>query len=271
MPLVVICGYPSSGKSNRAVELKQFLLKCNQDLDVTVVDDGIIDRNVVYSDRKCEIVSRSALKAAAERLLTNTNVVILDSLNYIKGFRYELFCVAKYARSTHCVLYCCSSQQDVFAFNDKKNVEERYSADVLKALVERFEPPNSMSRWDSPLFTMQPMDILPHEQIFKVLFEKAILKPNLSTQNPPLMSPSFLHEADKILQEISAAIISAQKSGSVGDSVPLPPSCENYIIKEKISIGEMRKKRKEFLSYLRANPVSDVSHVSKTFLYFLKS
>ena len=69
-------------------------VKYNQDLDVTVVDDGIIDRNVVYSDRKCEIVSRSALKAAAERLLTNTNVVILDSLNYIKGFRYELFCVA---------------------------------------------------------------------------------------------------------------------------------------------------------------------------------
>ena len=85
MPLVIICGYPSAGKSRRAEELKDILLKFKPSVSVEIVDDGAIDRNAVYSDRKCEIMARSSLKAAAERLLTNSNVIILDSLNYVKG------------------------------------------------------------------------------------------------------------------------------------------------------------------------------------------
>ena len=85
MPLVLMCGFPSIGKTKRACELKEYLLKHKPNVNVYIADDGILDRNVVYSDRKCEIVARSSLKAAAERLLTNTDVVILDSLNYVKG------------------------------------------------------------------------------------------------------------------------------------------------------------------------------------------
>lgn len=71
---------------------------------------------------------------------------------------------------------------------------------TLLALIARFEPPNSMNRWDSPLFTIQTTDQLPFDDIFNALFAKSMPKPNMSTQNPPLMSPSFIHEVDIMLQ-----------------------------------------------------------------------
>jgi protein KTI12 len=47
---------------------------------------------------------RGYFKTEVERLLTSKTVVILDTLNYIKGFRYELYCLARTAKSTNCVV-----------------------------------------------------------------------------------------------------------------------------------------------------------------------
>ena len=39
--------------------------------------------------------ARASLKAAVERELSKESVLIADDLNYIKGYRYELFCIAR--------------------------------------------------------------------------------------------------------------------------------------------------------------------------------
>lgn len=39
-----------------------------------------------------------------ERHLSKETVVILDSLNYIKGYRYELYCIARALRTPNCVV-----------------------------------------------------------------------------------------------------------------------------------------------------------------------
>ena len=39
--------------------------------------------------------ARASLKAAIERGIDNETILIADDLNYIKGFRYELFCIAR--------------------------------------------------------------------------------------------------------------------------------------------------------------------------------
>jgi protein KTI12 len=59
-----------------------------------------------YIDDKSEKNTRAALKSAVERLISKDTTVILDSLNYIKGYRYELFCLARAATTPHCVIYC---------------------------------------------------------------------------------------------------------------------------------------------------------------------
>lgn len=107
MPLVVFCGLPYSGKSRRAEELRGVLAA--EGRAVYVVNDAAVlgaEDATVYGDSAREKALRGALRAAVERRLSRHDVVILDSLNYIKGFRYELYCLARAARTPLCLVYC---------------------------------------------------------------------------------------------------------------------------------------------------------------------
>jgi len=50
-----------------------------------------------YKDPQMEKILRASLKSNVEKLIDKNRVVIIDSLNYIKGFRYELYCLARNA------------------------------------------------------------------------------------------------------------------------------------------------------------------------------
>ncbi|XP_049731148.1 protein KTI12 homolog [Elephas maximus indicus] len=107
MPLVVFCGLPYSGKSRRAEALRGALAA--EGRAVYVVDDAAVlgaEDPTVYGDSAREKALRGALRAAVERRLSRQDVVIVDSLNYIKGFRYELYCLARAARTPLCLVYC---------------------------------------------------------------------------------------------------------------------------------------------------------------------
>ena len=51
----------------------------------------------------------------------------------------------------------------------------------LDGLVMRFEAPVGKNRWDSPLFTVLPDDVLPCEAICDALFHRKAPPPNMST------------------------------------------------------------------------------------------
>nr|XP_051713758.1 protein KTI12 homolog [Oryctolagus cuniculus] len=107
MPLVVFCGLPCSGKSRRAEQLRAALTA--EGRAVYVVDDASVlgaEDATVYGDSAREKALRGALRASVERRLNRHDVVILDSLNYVKGFRYELYCLARAARTPLCLVYC---------------------------------------------------------------------------------------------------------------------------------------------------------------------
>jgi protein KTI12 len=42
--------------------------------------------------------------SAVKRLLSRDDIVIADGLNYIKGFRYQLYCEAKALQTPSCVV-----------------------------------------------------------------------------------------------------------------------------------------------------------------------
>ena len=48
--------------------------------------------------------SRGAMLSAVERLLSKDDLIIADGMNYIKGFRYQLYCVARAVGTPHCVV-----------------------------------------------------------------------------------------------------------------------------------------------------------------------
>ena len=55
-------------------------------------------------DAAAEKETRGALRAAVDHALDGHTVVVLDSLNYIKGLRYQLYCTARTEPTQHCVV-----------------------------------------------------------------------------------------------------------------------------------------------------------------------
>ena len=54
----------------------------------------------------CRQILRELNPAAVDHALDAHTVVVLDSLNYIKGFRYQLYCAARAESTQHCVVRC---------------------------------------------------------------------------------------------------------------------------------------------------------------------
>ena len=64
-----------------------------------------------YSAPNEEKMTRGKIKFEVEKNLLDGVVVIADSLNYIKGYRYQMFCIAREQKSTYCVVYCNSDAE----------------------------------------------------------------------------------------------------------------------------------------------------------------
>jgi len=90
MPLIVMTGLPSSGKSSVVTKLQDFFTSKEKAV-VVICEEQLMgqDKNFIFSDSKHEKDVRGRLKSEVIRHLGKDNVVICDGLNYIKGFRYE--------------------------------------------------------------------------------------------------------------------------------------------------------------------------------------
>lgn len=144
MALITVTGYPCSGKTRRVHQLTDHLeaqlrLPENSQLGLKIVvisDDSLnLPRSVyngtriflllieeflffVYSyiDTRSEKPARGALFSTVQRHMNPSTIVILDSLNYIKGFRYQLYCAAKEAGVRVCTVRSSRSRLVIGAY-----------------------------------------------------------------------------------------------------------------------------------------------------------
>lgn len=108
MPLITLCGFPCVGKTKFAALLASHIEKSgNFDMKCVVINEETLHINKPehYKSAAQEKVLRQNLKSAVEHELNADTVVILDSCNYIKGYRYELYCIARAMRTPHCVVH----------------------------------------------------------------------------------------------------------------------------------------------------------------------
>lgn len=272
MPLIIICGLPSSGKSRRAAQLKSFFEK-EKGKSVIVVDDTSIDvdKDTVYSDSIKEKSVRASLKADVERNISRDDVVILDSLNYIKGYRYELHCVVKSHKTLHCLVQSAVHQDLCVTWNNNRLEPNKYSEKVCRELIMRFEAPDSRSRWDSPLFTVFPDQDLPLEEIHNALFTRKAPPPNQSTMNTPLSATNFLYELDRITQEIIANLLDMQKTSFVGDKILVSNATEKVDLIKHFNMAELRRIKRQFLTYTKMHPVEDTKKLGNMFVQYINN
>lgn len=134
-------GVPCSGKTTRTLELKAFFEAQDKEVHLVSEYEQItktgLDKNSVYLDSNKEKLIRGLLKSETLRLITPGNVVILDGLNYIKGYRYELYCGTKANRNTQCTVHTEINREQAWEFNHNRSELEKYTRETFDALVMR--------------------------------------------------------------------------------------------------------------------------------------
>ncbi|WYZ40135.1 hypothetical protein EsH8_IV_000476 [Colletotrichum jinshuiense] len=292
MPLIIVSGLPTSGKTTRAKQLQAHLAArianaaaaaaspdgntsggSKQPYRLHYISDSTLsisrevydlDPNKVRlhtrSANASEKDARAAVYGAVKRVLSDRDIVILDGMNYIKGWRYQLHCEAKAVTTPSVVLQIGCGIERARGINEERlrrrgereattteadgakgeaaqtgdkekedeNEEEGpYDTDNWENLVFRYEEPNPMTRWDSPLFTLiWDDDEAQAAKVFDDLWDaiagtgRKVVKPNQATvQRSRDTGGDYLYLMDRETQDVVKRILEGQGDAEEGGEV----------------------------------------------------
>ncbi len=105
MPFIIFAGVVYSSTTTLSTQLKEFIIQ-EKKKEVYLINEEYfsLNKEEFYKESQTEKMLRSKMKSECEKYLDDSKVVILDSLNYIKGYRYELFCLVRNFKIRHCVV-----------------------------------------------------------------------------------------------------------------------------------------------------------------------
>jgi len=272
MPLIILTGLPSSGKSAAAEKVRNVLADKGKD-SVIIREESLMDadKNQVFASSLTEKEVRGRLKSEVIRLLDKEKTIICDGLNYIKGFRYELYCASKAGKTTQVTLHCDISCDDVAEWNKARPASDQYTPEILAGLCQRYEAPISSNRWDSPLFLALKDGKLDGDGIYRCLYERAPPPPNQSTQTQPLSNTDFFYQLDKQTQEIVTKILQSQKLSGPGEEISFTSTTEKLILTRTYTLSELARTKRQFINYAKERAVQDVNKLAAMFVQYLRS
>ncbi|KAL6983366.1 hypothetical protein U1Q18_016752 [Sarracenia purpurea var. burkii] len=295
MALVVICGQPCSGKSKAALCLVEALRNAEYKPTVRIIDETSfhLDRNQSYADMPAEKNLRGVLRSEVDRSLSRDNIIIVDSLNSIKGYRYELWCLARAAGIRYCVLYCDVEETQCRKWNEERRErgETSYDDKIFEDLVRRFERPDRRNRWDSPLFEVFPsrdsieksslaiLDAVSYltKRVDSKTRDVRVLQPTIATQTARVSEANSLYEMDRATQEVMNAIVEAQSQAIGGplNGINLGQGLPNINISRAVGLPELRRLRRTFIKLTGQSslsgppPPSDAESAKRMFVDYL--
>lgn len=267
MPLIVIVGGPCSGKTTIATKLKEYISK-EKNKEVILINEEALSLNkqASYSDSTAEKILRANLKSEVEKHLDDNVVVILDSMNYIKGYRYELHCLARNFKTRHCTVF----NKTQLEICQKLNSEcKTYTDDLLVDLYSRMEEPNQNNRWDNPLQVIYFEEEIPYEAIYGTLFEGKRPRDPVPSKSDPSFDSNFLYELDNTCQNIVNEILT-QQANNIVQSVKIGDN--NYIyLKKNFSALELKKLKQEYIKISKLHPPKNKAEMIKNFVEFINT
>ncbi|RUS28173.1 chromatin associated protein KTI12 [Jimgerdemannia flammicorona] len=266
MPLVILTGYPSCGKTSRAAQIREyFSLRISETGEVRKLRIHLVNDELLN-------LSRDAYRAV-ERLLSKDDIVIADAMNYIKGFRYQLYCLARAIGTPHCVVHCGTPVETARQWNTARGVS-CYDQTIFNELITRYEEPESQNRWDSPLFTILCDDAtVPGERIWDAVVLRKPPPPNLSTVVKPVSETNYLFELDKVTQDIITAVLEGQRHLSTsGGCIVVPLTTHQVQVPARtITLAELRRLRRQFANINKMHTLLDMERVAKNFVDYLNT
>ncbi|MCJ1444161.1 MAG: hypothetical protein MMC23_004662 [Stictis urceolatum] len=328
MPLIVISGFPCSGKTYRAEQLKSYFqgridsATDPQHKRLKVIhhsDDTLGILRSVYETAREEKDARATLASAVKRDMRKDVIVIFDTMNYIKGYRYQMYCEAKGIPTPSCVVHVGTPVDQCKAINEQRiaaaSTSEQppsttsasgisasegalpstsgttkadsttnpttegpasesqpptsrtsapaspppYEPSLLTNLIFRYEEPNGMTRWDSPLFTIPfPDPHPPYTQIWDALIRtpgnKKAIKPNLATVLPTSQPADALQHLDRATNDIVSRILEVLRDNPDADEVRVQGVEEVVRLPAGggVGIGQLQRLRRQFCALQRS-------------------
>ncbi|KAK9822874.1 hypothetical protein WJX81_008058 [Elliptochloris bilobata] len=252
MPLVVLCGQPCTGKSTVAAALAEVLRSKGLEVEVLSETSLHLERDASYGDVPSEKRTRGLLRSTVDRRLSKRAVLIVDSLNNIKGYRYELWCIARTVATRYCLLHCDVLEATARAWNDARRAAGApcYSAAVFEDLARRFETPSTRNRWDMPLVLQEVAAALsdaPAPARSGVVARE--LTPNLATALEPVAATNLLAEVNRASQDVIAAVTHAQAlaAGGPAGRVELGAGVAQLELARPVGPAELRRHKRDFI------------------------
>ncbi|MCJ1438665.1 hypothetical protein MMC27_008055 [Xylographa pallens] len=287
MPLILLSGYPSSGKTYRAQQLlSDFIARIASSSNprhtrftvVQINDQSLGLSRDLYRDAKTEKDARATAYSAVKRALGKECIVLCDGLNYIKGFRYQMYCEAKAVGTGSCVVRTPISKcREINArLLADSAVNGGYAEDLFENLVFRYEEPNGMARWDSPLFTVPYDDETPpFEAIWEAMVgsdsKAKVVRPNLATVLAPAIESNYLYELDKTTQEILQTVLTWQTDhpGEGGGAILLAEGTLE-LPAHPLSLPQLQRLRRQYIGLNRQRPLAK-NRIRENFVAYLNN
>ncbi|KRZ78523.1 Uncharacterized protein T10_9291 [Trichinella papuae] len=284
MSLVMITGYPCSGKTMLARALKNALSEAeDNNKQVLHISDDDFPRfhRSIYEKPYEEGQLRSFLKSEVVKNLKADTIVIMDSLNYLKSFRYELYCAAKAAQVSYFLIRCGNNGWRSSFFNMIRPQEMRYKLTTVHDLVKRYELPEDRNKWDQIQYTFCLMEELVPEcvkKLYPLILQGKKLTSNRSTEAQPLASAQFLSELDRLTSAINTAIQERWSENPIGEGdqeeealLTVEGVDEPIKLKHVFTAQFLADVKRQFFAYVRMHPVEDMKVVANIFFFRWKS
>lgn len=222
-------------------------------------DESLGIKHEMYRESNTEKSARSAQMSAVKRDISKNNIVILDSMSYNKGFRYQLFCESKSASTSNCLIQVICPTAKCFELNEHRVGADRWNEDLLGQMIARFEEPDGSKRWDSPLISIAYDDKeLPLDEIWEIIALRKGPKPNLATILKPAVGTNYLQELDRLTNQVVSDIVSYQqidKFGSLKIKNIDGTECFVELPTSQISIATLQRIKRSFVNLNRVRNV----------------
>lgn len=278
MPLITFTGLPLLGKLRyvtdlvaalqaKIAEAKQTGLP-GHNMSVVVHSDELLQIDPEsYRTLALEKAVRGAQLAAVKRDLLRTTIVVLDSLSYIKGFRYQLYCEAKGLETPHCVVHVLNAVDTCLEWDARRG--GAWDEALVRQLAMRYEEPNGATRWDAPLFAVAPSqgDALDADAVWDALVLRRAPPPNAATVVKPTAGNDFLQHLDASTAAVVRQVWQHQQS-TPGGRVQVGPAVW-VELPASVSMAQLQRVRRTFVALNRMRAI-DVERITALFAAYLE-
>ncbi|KAI3379275.1 hypothetical protein SNEBB_010900 [Seison nebaliae] len=247
-------GNMMSGKTEFVRKLKNFIEEDENYSNVHLVDEDELlktinmSKEAMYLDKDNEKQHRALIKGNIVHHLDQEKIVIVDAANYIKGYRYELYCLCKERETTQCLILMNVGIDELLRRNHSLKT---YHSSTIEAVQQRFEYPSVDDRWELPLIEIfnsynEEKIKLSMKQVLNLIIDGMKQKPNMATLPTTIVSSTNIISFGQIINNIQLELLEKMKDVIPVTEIPIENSKIPFMLKRDYRKAEIKRVATQF-------------------------